>query len=462
MAIYQQQCGDATSPAYRLCLRPPWYAAGHRFGGVMDRRSFLKRTTVVVGSSALTRALHADELTFADRAGEWEAFRKQNFNLDWNLVHMAGFFIASHPRPVKDAIERHRRELDRNPFDYIEQNIGNFERATRAAAAEYLGANFDDLAMTDSTTMGLGTVYCGLLLKTGQEILSTKHDHRATNTALDFASERTGVPVRRIALYDDPAQASEDEIVARISRELTPRTRIVAVTWVHSSTGVKLPIGKIADALAEHNRNRVEQDQALLCVDGVHGFGVEDIKISDLRCDFFMAGCHKWILGPRGTGLIWGSKRGWEATRPTIPSFDGIWRGTDRTTWPAVAHMTPGGFHSFEHRWALPEAFRLHQQLGKSRVAARIHELNTQCKEGLAKMQRVKLYTPKSDRLSAGIICFDIDGMKQTEVVARLHARNIVASTTPYAVSYARLAPSLLTLPEDVDTTLREVRALAA
>jgi selenocysteine lyase/cysteine desulfurase len=428
----------------------------------MDRRSFLKRTAVVVGSSAVTRALHADKLTFADRTDEWEAFRKQHFDLDWNLVQMAGFFIASHPRPVKEAIERHRRELDRNPFDYIEQNIGNFERATRSSAAEYLGATTDDLAMTDSTTMGLGIVYCGLLLKVGQEILSTKHDHRATNTALDFASERTGVPVRRVALYDDPAQASEDEIVARISRELTHRTRIVAVTWVHSSTGVKLPIGKIADALAEHNRNREEQEQALLCVDGVHGFGVEDSEISDLRCDFFMAGCHKWIFGPRGTGLIWGSKRGWAAARPTIPSFDGMWRGRDRTTWPAVAHMTPGGFHSFEHRWALPEAFRLHQQLGKPRVAARIHELNTQCKEELAKMQRVKLYTPKSDRLSAGIICFDIDGMKQTEVVARLHARNIIASTTPYAVSYARLSPSLLTLPEDVETTLREVRALAA
>jgi len=46
-------------------------------------------------------------------------------------------------------------------------------------------------------------------------------------------------------------------------------------------------------------------------------------------------------------------------------------------------------------------------------------------------------------------------------VVKRLHEKSIVASTAPYREGYARLAPSLLNSPEEIDTVLREIKALA-
>ena len=76
-------------------------------------------------------------------------------------------------------------------------------------------------------------------------------------------------------------------------------------------------------------------------------------------------------------------------------------------------------------------------------------------------MSHVKLYTPRGSKLSAGIICFDVEGMKPEEVVKRLLARRIIASTTPYATTYARLSPSLVNSPEEIETVLREIRALA-
>ena len=79
--------------------------------------------------------------------------------------------------------------------------------------------------------------------------------------------------------------------------------------------------------------------------------------------------------------------------------------------------MTPGGFHSFEHRWALDRAFGLHQEIGKARVAARIHELNCQLKEGLAGMPRVTLHTPRDAALSAGLVCFEVAGLRPDAVV---------------------------------------------
>jgi selenocysteine lyase/cysteine desulfurase len=263
-----------------------------------------------------------------------------------------------------------------------------------------------------------------------------------------------------VKLYDDGptdgrngVTADADAIVEAIRTAVTPKTRVVAVTWVHSSTGVRLPIRRIAEALARLNADRDEADRALLCVDGVHGFGASAEQIADLGADFFVAGCHKWMFGPRGTGLVWGAPKAWRQAGPTIPSFSDV--------RSSGGLMTPGGFHSFEHRWALAEAFRFHEAIGREQVAARIAELNTQLKEGLAAMPHVRLHTPTDSALSAGLVCFEARGLSPRAVVARLRERGIVATTTPYATSYARLAPGLLNSPVEVEATLAAVRGLA-
>jgi isopenicillin-N epimerase len=239
------------------------------------------------------------------------------------------------------------------------------------------------------------------------------------------------------------------------------------VTWVHSSTGVKLPIKEMSEQLSKINAGRDQSDKVLLCVDGVHGLGVENVTGSDLGCDFLVAGTHKWMFGPRGTGLVWGKPEAWPVANPIIPTFYEpayeIWMKYRKPeSIPTGATMTPGGFHSFEHRWALNEAFKLHMQIGKSRIAERIHSLNSQLKEGLAKMNHVILHTPLSPAVSAGIVCFEVKGMGPIPVVQRLLKKNIVASVTPYATLYARLAPSLLTSTKDVDATLKAVAGLTA
>ena len=101
------------------------------------------------------------------------------------------------------------------------------------------------------------------------------------------------------------------------------------------------------------------------------------------------------------------------------------------------------------------------KNIGPARITARIHELNAQMKEGLAGMSRVQLYTPRDENLSAGMVCFDVKGTKPEEVVKRLLAQRIVASTTPYRVSYARLACSIVNTPQEIETVLRAIRELA-
>ncbi|HEY7592546.1 MAG TPA: aminotransferase class V-fold PLP-dependent enzyme [Actinophytocola sp.] len=416
---------------------------------VMRRRSLL--TAGLVTGAALAGCTAAEPVRTAaplDPA-DWDSVRAQ-FPLDPALVHLAAFVLAAHPKPVRDAIDRHRAGLDRDTEHYVQQH-GDGEDLVRKAAAHYLDTDPGSIALTDSTTMGLGILYSGLKLRRGQEILTTEHDFYATTEAVRLAAERSGATVRRIALYDEPSAAGEAEIVDRIRAAIRPRTRVVAVTWVHSGTGVRLPIPAIGEVVAEANAGRAAADRALLCVDGVHGFGAVDTDIGDLRCDFLASGTHKWLFGPRGTGLLWG--RDWAALAALIPTFSGA-------DDPGSA-FTPGGYHSFEHRWAVREAFEFHERIGRDRIAARITEQATQLKEGLAKIDGVRLITPVSPDLSAGIVCCELSTMDAVAATVRLRGEHkISASVTPYAQRYLRFGPSIVTTPEQIGRTIKAVAAI--
>ena len=432
----------------------------------MNRRNFLFRAGLAATGGAVAGACRSKRSAPMGSADEWDRVREQ-FNLSPDQIELSALFIASHPKPVRDVIERYRLKLDENPTFYLRERLNGHENDVLEAAADYLGANATDIALTDSTTMGLGIVYNGLKLLPGQQIITTMHGYYATHESLRLAAERSGAQIREIQLYQQEQTVTADEIVTNITSAIAPETRVLALTWVHSSTGLKLPLRRIADALEQVNAKRDEQQKVLMCVDGVHGFGVEDVEMKETGCDFFMAGCHKWLFGPRGTGIIWGNERAWAAVSPIIPTFmddevRNAWmRGDEPSDRTTARRMTPGGFKAFEHQWAMAEAFKFHRDIGKDKIAARTHELNRQFKEGLAGMSHVKLYTPRGENLSSGIVCFDINGMSPREVVGRLRQRNIVTTPTPYADSHARVSPSIRNSPQEIDTALGEIRALA-
>lgn len=438
----------------------------------MHRRAFLQQAGLTLGaltSSAIGQpspeaAPQQSRLSDEFNPQDWASVRAQ-FPLTTSYIHLATFLLASHPRPVAEAIERHRRGLDENTAAYWHDHFETIDMKQRAAAAEYMGGHPGNIALTDSTTMGLGLIYSSLHLEPGQEILTTTHDHYSTLMALKHRADRTGAKVRQVPLYEDPFGVSLNEVVSRMRQAITDNTSVLAVTWVHSCTGVKLPLAAMAEVLREINAQRAEKDRILFCVDGVHGFGIEDVTIDELGCDFFMAGTHKWIFGPRGTGVIWGTPQAWQNARPLVPSFGLnylVWLGALTPNMVPVGDlMTPGGFHSFEHRWALGEAFRFHQQIGKARIAQRIHRLNSQAKQAMLKMPHLTLHTPAGSELSSGIICFEVEGLAPQAVVEKLKQRGIIASSSPYRISYARIAPSLINNEEEIERTMRELRALA-
>ena len=77
-------------------------------------------------------------------------------------------------------------------------------------------------------------------------------------------------------------------------------------------------------------------------------------------------------------------------------------------------------------------------------------------------MKHVTLHTPVDPRLSAGINCFEVTGLKPEDVVKRLLAKNIIGNTSPYKTSYARLTPCMINTEEEIQACLAEISTMKA
>ena len=131
--------------------------------------------------------------------------------------------------------------------------------------------------------MGIALVYHGLRLKPGQDIVTTDQDYFVTHASLRLAPPAAAPGcAHQIVRTGELAGNSAAALVDRIAREIGAATRVVALTWVDSNTGLKLPIAEIARAIGQVNDKRDPEDQVLLCVDGVHGFGNEDVSFAAL------------------------------------------------------------------------------------------------------------------------------------------------------------------------------------
>ncbi|VVO41758.1 aminotransferase class V-fold PLP-dependent enzyme [Pseudomonas fluorescens] len=410
-----------------------------------DRRTFLKQAGVFAASLPLGAALLPQAVAANATDDPWTGL-KQLFNQDPDYLHFSNFLVATHPKPVREAIERYRAQIDRNPglaMDWDLQEAWKREGQVREWAGRYLKAAPAQIALTSSTSEGLAMIYGGIKVRPDQEILTTVHEHYATEYSLDFRVRKEQTQVRKIRLFDNANRVSIDEVLGNIQRNIRPNTRVLGMTWVQSGSGVKLPIGEIGKLVEEHNRNRDDKDRLLYVVDGVHGFGVENLDFPDMHCDFFIAGTHKWMFGPRGTGLVCARDPQNNYVTPMVPTFS---EDKDFAT-----SMTPGGYHAFEHRWAADEAFKLHLQLGKAPVQARIHALNTELKEQLLAHPQIELVTPHSPELSAGFTFFRVKGQDSDAVAAYMMKNRVVIDAVDRDVGpVIRTAPGLLNTSAEI------------
>jgi selenocysteine lyase/cysteine desulfurase len=122
----------------------------------MKRREFIVRSAV---AALAPGTLAACGHSVAPTLEGWAAVRA-SFALREGDRNLTAWWLAAHPEPVRAAIERHRAGLDADSRRYLTRREA-LEDDVRAAAGAYLETSADQIALTDSTTMGLGLLYAG-------------------------------------------------------------------------------------------------------------------------------------------------------------------------------------------------------------------------------------------------------------------------------------------------------------
>lgn len=224
----------------------------------------------------------------------WNAVRKQ-FLLREGLVYLNSGSLGPCPAHVVNEAVKAWYMLEENP---AEQGFGSFIQKmeeARKKAADFLHCSPDEIAITRNTTDGMNTVAQGIHLGRGDRVLTTDQEHPGGTACWEYYARREGVGIDRIRLPKTPQ--STEEIVNLFERGLTRDTRAISVSHVTYSTGLRLPIEEIS-LLARAN-------DSLLVVDGAQAPGVLDVNVQRLKCDAYATSAHKWMLAPKGTGLLY-------------------------------------------------------------------------------------------------------------------------------------------------------------
>src|SRR5262249_21233747 len=265
------------------------------------RRQFLHHSAALPASwTALAAAFPGLELVRARAAAggpaeelRWQLVRRQ-FPLEDGLLYLNAANVCPASRPVLDRYAALLRDFQANPSFQNREKYRALRESVRSKVARLLGVAAGEVAITRNTSEGTNLVVRGLDLKPGDEVVITDHNHPSNNESWKLRARREGLVVRSVPVRV-PARSAED-LVAGVERAITPRTRVIAITHLTSTTGLRFPIKPIAELARRRD--------IFLHVDGAQTFGAGAVDLKGLGCDSYAASAHKWPMGPLEAGIL--------------------------------------------------------------------------------------------------------------------------------------------------------------
>jgi len=267
------------------------------------------------------------------------------------------------PRPVFEAYRAWQLELERQPVEFLGRRFEDLMRESRAALGAYVGAAADDLVYVPNATTGLNVVARSLPLAPHDEVLSTNHEYGALDRTWRFICRKRGA--RYIRQPAPLPVTSEAQVVEAIWAGRTPRTRVLFISHITSSTALVLPVAELV--------RRAREAGITTIIDGAHAPGQIPLDIAALDADFYVGNCHKWMLSPKGAAFLYARREmqslleplvvswGWESEDPGPSRFvdHHEWQGTRDI---AAFLATPAAIQFMkEHDW--PQVRRACRQL---------------------------------------------------------------------------------------------------
>jgi len=360
------------------------------------------------------------------------------------------------PMPAEAAaamaeLETYERDIGRADIAYYHEFLERIDEA-RAAAAAVIGADLDDVALTHATTDGMNHGTWSLDWKPGDRAVTTTHEHVGALGPLYAIRDRLGVD---LAFADFEGDATDDEVLAAFDRVMTPGTRLVSVSHVLWTTGLVMPVVRIAQLAHERG--------ALVLVDGAQAVGAIPVSVDDLHADMYSLPAQKWLLGPEGMGAFWIHRDLRDAAKPTYGGHFG-WESYD-SRGGSVSFADARRFQASPyHRPSVVGMARsigwLTMFVGLEFVHRRGAAMARYAADALAGIDGVTLLTPR-DRM-AGLVSFRIGGWPAQEALDELGARTFSIARTLPLVDALRISVGFWTTEDEIDRFVDGVRLLAA
>ena len=210
----------------------------------------------------------------------------------------------------RDTIQESKKaweELESLPVKfYGKWGAESLAERTRTIAARFLGCDIGEILITTSTTNGMNAIAQGLRLKAGDRILTTDQEHGGGLLCWNYFAKYYGVAIDTINI--PPGENNAESILNRINGSIRNETRLISVSHVFSSTGLRMPVAEIAS---------LARSKGILCiVDGAQAAGAIKVNVKELGCHAYATSGHKWLMGPKGTGLLYLSKDVQDIIRP--------------------------------------------------------------------------------------------------------------------------------------------------
>jgi selenocysteine lyase/cysteine desulfurase len=331
-------------------------------------------------------------------------------------IHLNNAGAALMPQPVLRALTQ---QLER------EAAIGGYEAGDEAEPrvreaydllGRLIGAPGRNIAIVENATVAFNQAMSAFDFHPGDRIVTTRTDYPSNQ--LVYLSLRQRVGVETVRADDLPEGGVDPESVRRLAAD--PRTRLVALTWVPTSSGLVQDARAVGAVCAEL--------AVPYLIDACQAVGQLPVDVAALGCDFLGGTGRKFLRGPRGIGFLYVSDRMLE--RGAFPLFVDM-RGADWTDPDAFRLASDARrFENWEFACALvlglAEAARYALDVGPA-GAERARQLALGLRARLADIPGVRVLD-RGHTLCA-LVTVDVNGKDAAQLKLELRRRGINASS---------------------------------
>jgi selenocysteine lyase/cysteine desulfurase len=401
---------------------------------------FAAKGESVDGPTAPGRVIDADDEQF------WRSVRTR-FPLTDERAYLNTGGLGASPYAVIDAVKAKMDELEKISETGHSEELWS---QIKSAAAQLLGCDAAELAFTRNATEGINIVCNGLPLERGDEIITTTHEHVGNTVPWLALLKRQGVVVKRFEL----STVSARENVERIGELLTKRTRLINVPHATTTTGQILPI-KALSALAKSKG-------VWLFVDGAQTAGMFPFNLHDLGCDAYATSGHKWLLGPKETGLLYVRKDMLDVVQPKVVgaySDNGFDPEKGTLNFQPTAQRYEYGTVSVPLRVGLGAAIKFLQNIGMENVWKRDQALSTRLFTGLRSIPYITVLSPETLAERSALVTFRHEKVPFLDLQNHLNMYKLrTRGVSEGGVNALRISTHLYNTPDEIDRTLEAVR----